>query len=49
MVFGLKKVSYCQIWCTELKSSGDLVVSFHLFSIDERNAVNDLGEVRQAA
>ena len=33
----------------ELNSSGDLVSLFHLFSIDERNTVNDLGEVREAA
>ena len=40
--------SYCQFWCTKLKSSGDLVSLFHLFSIDELDAINDLGEVREA-
>jgi hypothetical protein len=33
----------------ELNSSGNLISSFHLFSIDEFDAVNDLGEVLEAA
>ena len=41
--------SYGQIWCTELKSSGDLVWLLNLFSIDELHSLDDLGKVREAA
>ena len=54
--FSLRMFEWCwsggellSILVYELNSSGDLVSLFHLFSIDERNTVNDLGEVREAA
>lgn len=41
--------SYSQIWCTPMKSSGDLIRLFDLFSVDELHAFNDFGKVLEAA
>ncbi len=42
-------LSYGQIWCMPMKSSGDLVLFFDLFSINEFHTCNDLCQVCEAA
>jgi len=44
-----KAMSYGQIWCMPMKSSGDLVLLFDLFSINEFHTCNDLCQVCEAA
>ena len=46
---GRLKESYSQIWCMPMKSSGDLVGLFDLFSINEFHAFNNLCQVFEAA
>ncbi len=41
--------SYGQIWCMPMKSSGDLVLLFDLFSINEFHTCDDLCQVCEAA
>ena len=43
------RVSYGQIWCMPMKSSGDLVGLLDIFSVNKCHAFNDLGEVFEAA
>ena len=43
------ETSYSQIWCMPMKSSGDLVRLFDLFSVNEFHTLNDFREVREAA
>ena len=45
----LRLESYGQIWCMPMKSSGDLVLLFDLFSVNELHACNDLRQVCEAA
>ena len=42
-------MSYCQIWCMPMKSSGDLVGLFDLFSVNKFHAFNNLCQVFEAA
>ena len=42
-------MSYSQIWCMLMKSSGELVWLFDLVSVSEFHAFNDLHQVREAA
>ena len=42
-------LSYCQIWCMPMKSSGDLVGWFDLFSVNKFHAFNNLCQVFEAA
>jgi len=46
---GLRELSYGQIWCMPMKSSGDLVLLFDLFSVNEFHTCNDLCQVFEAA
>ena len=54
-VFNIEKhghvltTSYGQIWCMPMKSSGDLVLLFDLFSINEFHTCDDLCQVCEAA
>ncbi len=41
--------SYSQIWCMPMKSSGDLVGLFDLFSVNKFHAFNHLCQVFEAA
>ncbi len=42
-------MSYSQIWCMPMKSSGELVWLFDILSVSEFHAFNDLRQVREAA
>jgi len=42
-------MSYSQILCMLMKSSGELVRLFDLVSVSEFHAFNDLHQVREAA
>ena len=42
-------MSYCQIWCMPMKSSGDLAGLFDLFSVNKFHAFNNLCQVFEAA
>ena len=44
-----KQMRYCQIWCMPMKSSGDLVGLFDLFSVNKFHAFNNLCQVFEAA
>ena len=41
--------SYSQIWCMPMKSSGDLVGFFDLFSVNKFHALNDFCQIFEAA
>ena len=45
----LRRLSYCQIWCMPMKSSGDLAGLFDLFSVNKFHAFNNLCQVFEAA
>ena len=42
-------MSYGQIWCMPMNSSGDLVRLLDLFSVNEFHTFNDLRQIRETA
>ena len=42
-------LSYCQIWCTRKKLGGFPAELSLVYSVDELDAINDIGELFEAA